>query len=112
MCRPDRVSLASTAHVPAKWAPVRRQERAPNDKCRNGPVRSEGTTMTDKGKSDAHVEEFWHSGKVTRRRLIGYGAGAIGAAMLVPAPWRAAFGAAKPLKIGSPEPLAGASGAR
>jgi branched-chain amino acid transport system substrate-binding protein len=67
--------------------------------------------MTDKGKSDAHVEEFWHSGKTTRRRLIGYGAGAIGAAMLVPAPWRAAFGAAKPFKIGSLQPLTGAAAA-
>jgi branched-chain amino acid transport system substrate-binding protein len=67
--------------------------------------------MTDNGKSDAHVEEFWHSGKVTRRRLIGYGAGAIGAAMLVPAPWRAAFGAAKPFKVGSLQPLSGAAAA-
>jgi branched-chain amino acid transport system substrate-binding protein len=55
-------------------------------------------------------EGFWHSGKVTRRRLIGWtakGAGALGAMMLVPAPWRAAFGAAKPYKIGSLQPLSG-----
>src|SRR5438067_13848696 len=32
------------------------------------------------------IEEVWHGGKVTRRRLIGYGAaaGALGAAMAVP----------------------------
>ena len=33
------------------------------------------------------TEEFWYRGKVTRRRLIGYGAagaGALGATMLVP----------------------------
>jgi len=55
------------------------------------------------------AEEFWYAGKVTRRRLIGYGAtaGALGAAMLVPAPWRAAFGQAKPYKVGSLQPLSG-----
>jgi branched-chain amino acid transport system substrate-binding protein len=55
-------------------------------------------------------EAFWHSGKVTRRRLVGWtakGAGALGAMMLVPAPWRAAFGAAAPYKIGSLQPLSG-----
>jgi branched-chain amino acid transport system substrate-binding protein len=57
--------------------------------------------------------EFWYRGKVTRRRLIGYGsaAGALGAAMLVPAPWRAAFGQAKPYKIGTLQPLSGAGAA-
>jgi branched-chain amino acid transport system substrate-binding protein len=57
---------------------------------------------------------FWQSGKVTRRRLIGYGAagaGALGATMLVPAPWRAAFGQAKPYKIGTLQPLSGAAAA-
>jgi hypothetical protein len=48
-----------------------------------------------------HDVEFWYRGKVTRRRVIGYGAGALGATMLVPAPWLAAFGQAKPLKIGT-----------
>src|SRR5216684_87086 len=59
-------------------------------------------------------EEFWHRGKVTRRRLIGYGAasaGAMGATMLVPAPWQAAFGQAKPYKIGTLQPLSGAAAA-
>jgi branched-chain amino acid transport system substrate-binding protein len=45
--------------------------------------------------------------------MIGYGtsAGALGAAMLVPAPWRAAFGQAKPYKVGSLQPLSGAAAA-
>ena len=53
-------------------------------------------------------------GKVTRRHLLGWsatGAGAIGATMLVPAPWRAAFGQAKPYKIGSLQPLSGVAAA-
>ena len=54
---------------------------------------------------------FWHSGKVTRRRLVGWGAGALGATILVPAPWRAAFGQAKPYKIGTIQPLSGAGAA-
>ncbi|HKC43610.1 MAG TPA: ABC transporter substrate-binding protein [Burkholderiales bacterium] len=57
------------------------------------------------------TEDFWYAGKVTRRRLIGYGAGVLGAAMLVPAPWRAAFGQAKPYKIGTLQPLSGAGAA-
>jgi len=51
---------------------------------------------------------FWYSGKVTRRRLVGWGAGVLGATILVPAPWRAAFGQAKPYKIGTIQPLSGA----
>ena len=59
------------------------------------------------------AKEPWYRGKVTRRRMIGYGtsAGALGAAMLVPAPWRAAFGQAKPYKVGSLQPLSGAAAA-
>src|SRR5215469_11622064 len=60
---------------------------------------------------DETYEGFWHAGKVTRRRLLGYGAGVLGATMLVPAPWRAAFGAEKPYKIGSLQPLSGAAAA-
>ena len=69
--------------------------------------------MTDKQKSQDWTEEFWYSGKVTRRRLIGYGAaaGALGATMLVPAPWQAAFGQAKPYKIGTLQPLSGGAAA-
>jgi branched-chain amino acid transport system substrate-binding protein len=58
-------------------------------------------------------DEFWYRGKTTRRRVLGYGvkAGALGATMLVPAPWQAAFGQAKPYKIGSEQPLSGAAAA-
>jgi ABC-type branched-subunit amino acid transport system substrate-binding protein len=70
----------------------------------------EGIAMSDKWKEEKWAQDFWYSGKVTRRRLIGYGAataGALGASMLVPTPWRAAFGQAKPFKIGSLQPLSG-----
>jgi branched-chain amino acid transport system substrate-binding protein len=70
--------------------------------------------MSDNKKTPEPEETFWYRGKVTRRRLIGYGAasvGALGATMLVPAPWRAAFGQAKPYKIGSLQPLSGSAAA-
>jgi len=67
--------------------------------------------MTTEDNTSPDHEGFWYSGKVTRRRLVGYGAGAIGAVMLVPAPWRAAFGQAKPYKIGTLQPLSGAGAA-
>src|SRR5499425_2932486 len=70
--------------------------------------------MTDEAKTQDWGETFWYRGKVTRRRLIGYGsaaAGALGATMLVPAPWQAAFGQAKPYKIGTEQPLSGAGAA-
>jgi branched-chain amino acid transport system substrate-binding protein len=65
--------------------------------------------MTEKWKEEGWAQDVWYSGKVTRRRLVGWGGGAIGALMLVPAPWRAAFGAATPYKIGSLQPLSGAA---
>src|SRR5262245_9721199 len=70
--------------------------------------------MADQENTQEWGEEFWHSGKVTRRSLIGYGAagaGELGATMLVPAPWQAAFGQAKPYKIGTLQPLSGAGAA-
>jgi branched-chain amino acid transport system substrate-binding protein len=69
--------------------------------------------MIDNNGSPERDEEFWYGGKVTRRRLIGYGAaaGALGATMLVPAPWQSAFGQAKPYKIGAMQPLSGAAAA-
>jgi branched-chain amino acid transport system substrate-binding protein len=69
--------------------------------------------MADRDNSHDELADFWYRGKVTRRRLIGYGAsaGALGATMLVPAPWQAAFGQAKPYKIGSEQPLSGAGAA-
>jgi len=65
--------------------------------------------MTEKWKEEKWAEDIWYRGKTTRRRLVGWGTGAIGAMMLVPAPWRAAFGAEKPFKIGSEQPLSGAA---
>ena len=56
------------------------------------------------------MQNVRHHGKITRRRLIGYtatAAGALGAAMLVPSPWRSAFGQVKPFKIGSLQSLSG-----
>ena len=67
--------------------------------------------MTEKWKSEAWASDIWYSGKVTRRTLVGWGGGALGAMMLVPAPWREAFGAAKAIKIGSEQPLSGAGAA-
>ena len=70
--------------------------------------------MADDWKEQGWAKDFWYSGKVTRRRFIGYTsatAGALGAAMLLPAPWRAAFGQAKPYKIGTLQPLSGAAAA-
>src|ERR1700720_4877709 len=56
-------------------------------------------------------DKDWN-GKLTRRRLLrsaaATGAAGFGAAML-PAPWRAAFAAAKPYKIGTMQPLSGAA---
>jgi branched-chain amino acid transport system substrate-binding protein len=67
--------------------------------------------MTEKWKDEKWAEDIWYRGKVTRRSLVGWGGGAIGAMMLVPAPWRAAFGAAKAYRIGSEQPLSGAGAA-
>jgi len=44
--------------------------------------------------------------RLTRRRMLEWGA-VSGAAALAPAPWRAAFGQAKPYKIGTLQPLSG-----
>jgi branched-chain amino acid transport system substrate-binding protein len=72
----------------------------------------EDETMSSK--HDDHDSAFWHSGRTTRRRFISTSAtaaGALGATMLVPAPWQRAFGQAKPYKIGSEQPLSGAAAA-
>jgi branched-chain amino acid transport system substrate-binding protein len=63
--------------------------------------------MTEKWKEEKWAEDIWHRGKVTRRRVVGWGGGAIGAMMLTPAPWGSAFGQAKPYKLGSEQPLSG-----
>jgi branched-chain amino acid transport system substrate-binding protein len=65
--------------------------------------------MTEKWKEEKWAEDIWYRGKATRRRFVGWGTGAIGAMMLIPAPWRAAFGAEKPFRIGSEQPLSGAA---
>src|SRR5258708_12168164 len=67
--------------------------------------------MTEKWQGEKWAEDIWYRGKVTRRSVVGWGGGAIGAMMLVPAPWRAAFGADKPFKVGSEQPLSGAGAA-
>src|SRR5215510_5525453 len=74
----------------------------------------EGALMSENWKKQSWAKDIWYSGKVTRRRLIGYGAasaGALGATLLVPAPWRGAFGQAKPYKIGTLQPLSGTAAA-
>src|SRR5580700_7522599 len=53
------------------------------------------------------ARDFIYGSKVTRRRLVGWGVGTLGATLLIPAPWRAAFGQAKPYKIGTIQPLSG-----
>ena len=67
--------------------------------------------MTSDWKDPDGSNTFLFSRKVTRRRLVGWGGGVLGAAILLPAPWRAAFGQAKPYKIGSIQPLSGAGAA-
>ena len=63
---------------------------------------------------ESWARDLWWSGKTTRRRFLGLSAaaaGAFGATQLVPAPWREAFGQAKPYKIGTMQPLSGAAAA-
>src|SRR5215813_8402402 len=98
----DRVGLAIQQRSASRQQ--RSASRAPGK-------HREGSAMTDDNRK--YDDEFRYAGKVTRRRLIGYGAtaGALGASMLVPAPWRAAFGQAKPYKVGSLQPLSGAAAA-
>src|SRR5215469_10237917 len=74
-------------------------------------IRQEKLTMADNCNNYNESSELWHSGKVTRRNLVGWGAGVLGATILVPAPWRTAFGQAKPYKIGTIQPLSGAGAA-
>ena len=60
------------------------------------------------------AKDMWWSGKTSRRRFLGLSAsaaGAVGATLLVPAPWREAFGQAKPYKVGVLQPLTGVAAA-
>ena len=62
----------------------------------------------------ARAEDFWYSGKTTRRRFLGFGAaaaGALGATVAVPAWWKSAFGQAKPYRLGTLQPLSGTAAA-
>lgn len=68
--------------------------------------------MAERWQDEAWAKDMWWSGKTTRRRFLGLSAtaaGAVGATMLVPAPWREAFGQAKPYKIGAMQPLSGSA---
>jgi branched-chain amino acid transport system substrate-binding protein len=70
--------------------------------------------MSERWQEQPWAREMWWSGKTTRRRFLGLAAsaaGAVGATMLVPAPWRDAFGQAKPFKIGTLQPLSGTAAA-
>jgi len=70
--------------------------------------------MGERWQDAGWAKEMWWSGQTTRRRFLGLAAataGALGATMLVPAPWRAAFGQAKAYKIGTLQPLSGAAAA-
>jgi branched-chain amino acid transport system substrate-binding protein len=70
--------------------------------------------MGQRWQDEAWAKEIWWSGKTSRRKFLGLSAaaaGALGGAMLVPAPWREAFGQAKPYKIGSLQPLSGSAAA-
>src|SRR5256714_10782744 len=70
--------------------------------------------MTERWQDEPWAKDMWWSGKTTRRTSLGLGpaaAGAGGATMLVPAPWRAAFGQARPYKVGVLQPLSGTAAA-
>jgi branched-chain amino acid transport system substrate-binding protein len=70
--------------------------------------------MAERWQDSPWAKDIWYSGKTSRRRFLGLSAtaaGAVGASMLVPAPWREAFGQAKAYKVGSMQPLTGAAAA-
>ncbi len=70
--------------------------------------------MAERWQDEPWTKDMWWSGKTTRRRFLARSAataGALGATMLVPAPWREAFGQAKPYKIGIMQPLTGVAAA-
>src|SRR3989442_10069200 len=71
--------------------------------------------MAERWQDEPWAKDIWWSGKTTRRRFLGLSAasaGALGATVLVPAPWREAFGQAKPYKGGVFQPLFGTGPAR
>ncbi len=71
--------------------------------------RHEESDIAIRWQDQAWSQDLWYRGKVTRRCVLGLSAaaGAIGAWMLVPPPWREAFGQARPYKLGTLQPLTG-----
>ena len=70
--------------------------------------------MAERWHDEPWAKDMWWSGKTTRRKFLALTsatAGALGATMLVPAPWREAFGQAKPYKVGVLQPLSGTGAA-
>src|SRR5262249_60960822 len=70
--------------------------------------------MAGRWQDEPWANDLWWSGKPTRRRFLSLSAataGAVGASILVPPPWREAFGQAKPYKVGVLQPLSGAAAA-
>src|SRR3989338_7741961 len=70
--------------------------------------------MAERWQDEELAKDLWYSGKTPRRKFLGLGAaaaGALGATLLVPPPWREAFGQARPYKIGTLQPLSGAAAA-
>jgi branched-chain amino acid transport system substrate-binding protein len=85
------------------------RETTQDDAANLGSHSREGLAMTDKRKRQDRVG----SGRLTRRRLVGWGAASsaltLGATMLAPGPWRIAIAETKPFKIGTLQPLSGAA---
>ena len=60
------------------------------------------------------MTDRWWSGQTTRRKFLACSAttaGALGATIVVPPPWREAFGQAKPYKLATLQPLTGVAAA-
>src|SRR2546428_5347023 len=108
----DCATMESGGEWQRRRLALRRKNSSSRARIPMGKFHRECFTMTRKWNEQDRPEDFWYSGKVTRRRLVGWGAGVIGTAMLVPAPWRAAVGAAgQPYKNGSPPPPSRPGGA-
>jgi branched-chain amino acid transport system substrate-binding protein len=54
-----------------------------------------------------HMKRESAADAVTRRRALATGAAAMAGTIVAPAPWRRAFGAAKPYRLGTLQPLTG-----
>src|SRR2546427_1637452 len=70
--------------------------------------------MAERWHDEAWAKHMWWSGKTTRRKFLALSsaaAGAMGATIVVPAPWGEALGQAKPYKVGVLQPLSGTGAA-